>query len=106
MTSEEFIAAIEYVLWVKNAECAFLNPKDYATHMTAFSRQRYEPNTHVQHLRTGFVGSYGTFEETDFWHAPKPIYVAKEIPEGEVIGVNLPVLESGHPWMPSVKVTS
>lgn len=99
MTPEAFIASIENVLWEKNAECAFVNPKDYTAHMTAFSRKRYEPNTHVEHLKFGWVGTYGTFEEPGFWCAPKPIFVRREIPEDTVLGENFPI-----EWKPVVEV--
>jgi len=99
MTSDEFIAAIENVLWVKNAEAVFLNPKDYTTYMTAFSRKRYEPNTHVQHLKAGWVGTYGTFEEPGFWCEPKPVYVRREVPEGTVLGGKHPPAQ----WPPVIE---
>lgn len=93
MTSEQFIKAIEHVLWVKHAECVFVNPKDYTTHLDAFSHKRFEPNTHVQLLETGWVGTYGMFEvlgEPGLSCLPKPIYVRREIEEGTVVGAKLP----------------
>lgn len=90
MTSKKFIAAIEHILFDKGAECVFLNPKDYTTHILAFSHKRYEPNTHIEHLKIGWVGTYGSFEGSESWCPPKPIYVHAEIPEGTVVGSSLP----------------
>lgn len=80
MTSDDFIAAIENVLWVKNAEAVFLNPKDYTTHMTAFSRKRYEPNTHVQHLKAGWVGTLGRSRNPAFGASRSPSMSAERCP--------------------------
>lgn len=99
MTSKEYIAAIENVLWIENADCAFLNPKDYMNHFLLFSRKRFEPNTETKQLRVGWIGSYGLFEEPGFWCAPKPIYIQRDVPEGTMLGANLPT-----EWKPIVEV--
>ena len=90
MTDEEFIRAIEHVLFEKNFEAVFLNPTDYTAHMGAFSRKRFEPNTHVTHLRAGWVGTYGYFDEPGYYCQPKFVYVRREVPEGAVLGAMLP----------------
>jgi len=99
MTSKEYIAAIENVLWVENADCAILNPKDYMAHVTFLSRKRFEPNTDIEHLRVGWVGTYGMFEEPGFWCTPKPIYIRRDISEFTVLGASYPT-----EWKPVFEV--
>lgn len=90
MNDEEYIQAIEKALFEKGAECVYLNPMDYMTHMLAFPRERYEPNTHLQHLKAGWVGTYVRSDLTGTWVPPKPVYIRPEIPQGTVLGANFP----------------